>query len=290
MFCSARKHLLEGTYQQSTNTCLTCYYDTYGKDLLKDYIIRNVHGAKCPDYHCSVSMGCGWIGSHHGGARMTCGKCSNSGNFHPGLSDKGSQMLNYISGHGACVTVQKQQKFVPEKKEDEREREEIERKYRIERVLAEQAYKKRQEEQEEQEVEAKKRKAVELRNNIRNVITEIGQSNDKIMKNIKNGFGYVFHFHNGVLNNVTYKNIPLKPVNSYCCCFKFRYSNSKILLKLFLKNVNKDCVYIYDSFKNFINIQTNANNINYNTFDDRTDYSATAVLVQKNGRYGLIFV
>lgn len=76
------------------------------KMLSKQYLINNVAGCRCVDYHCTVTMGCGWIGSHHGGARMTCGKCSRTGPFHPGMSDEGFDLFNRVIRSASALKSQ----------------------------------------------------------------------------------------------------------------------------------------------------------------------------------------
>jgi hypothetical protein len=293
MFCSQLKHRLRGAHEIRTGECYGCHFDRYGADSLKQFLIKNVAGCKCPDYHCSVTMGCGWIGSHHGGSRMTCGKCSSNGNYHPGMSDAGFETFNYVINHRSNITSEERSMLIAQQEQERLQKEQQERaitlaakEYKLNQILKHREHEtiQRQEEHDRQE-----KYKQEAKLNIIRFTSEIKQSNDNIMKNINSGHGYVFYFRGGELYNIQYQFIQLKPVTSYCCFIKFKYSDHKTLLKLFVKALQDDRMYKYNSIDDIIRIYAPRKNSHYHTFT-YCNSESTAVLVYKNGQYGLISI
>jgi hypothetical protein len=247
MICSRNLHRLATNTEQRTGICLTCTCNSMSESEFKSYLIKNVNGAKCPDSFCSVSMGCGWIGSHHGGARMTCGKCSHGSHFHPGLSDSGYELFNYIRNQQANISVNERQALLAnesKKREntakERQEQEERTRQYKADYYIRQSEYCKAQSDaqrtKEQQNLDDHDKHIKDLIN----VIDQINKSKDKIMSDImEHNKGYILRYSQRMFTyntsiycvDIVYTNIP-KLKSKYCCFTR----SQKSILKGYIKS------------------------------------------------------
>ena len=110
----------------------------------------------------------------------------------------------------------------------------------------------------------------------------IKESPDSIMRGIKDGHGYVFYILNNELLNIQYQAIPLQPMKT---CIFFTVSDRGALVKMFAKAAQDDRMYTHSDIDGLVRRHANSNN---------TDWAARvvrrAVLVHKDGKYGLISI
>jgi hypothetical protein len=294
MICSAKEHRMIYQYEIDSGICLTCTCNRIGINDFREYIIKYVGNAKCQDYHCSVTMGCGWIGSHHGGARMTCGKCSGN-SFHPGLSDYGFKLFNYISNQNARITVNERQALLAseeqKRKKEAKERQEQEentRKYTPKpqeyyRIESENKHKKEQQNLDNHNKHIK---------DLINLIDKINKSKQQIMTDIKkHNKGYIIRncqinskYNSRIYcSDIVYTTIP--KLKSKYCCFT---SSQNSILSSYIKRTN-----CYQT--NLLEIINTLRNVE----DVKTQYKITGhygsrhydeLLIYKNNKFGFMLL
>lgn len=247
--CRNYAHYLCFEYERTTNICLSCVYNNLGKSEyeFKKYIIQNIKGAKCPNSLCEVTMGAGWIGSHHGGPRMKCGSCSSYNHYHPGMSDSGYEIFNYILCGKSNISAQDKAEISERlaKENEEMERIQIQQKNRKEAIERDRQRDKRIQ-QEEQRIsdEAKYLKQYnEQMKRIKDTFDHVVKYPDDIMRNVtRKGHliqGYVFHFVNNACFDATYEQITLREIHEYVCCFKIKHKSQKVLHELFMHYIKR---------------------------------------------------
>jgi hypothetical protein len=263
----------------------------------KSYLIKNVNGAKCPDSFCSVSMGCGWIGSHHGGARMTCGKCSHGSHFHPGLSDSGYELFNYIRNQQANISVNERQALLAyeseKRRNEDKKRQEQEERYNKFNNDYYLRYNENLKAEHDEKCRKEQRNLDDYNKHIKdliNVIEQINKSKDKIMSNImEHNRGYILRYnrccfwdHTSIFCvDIVYTTIP--QLKSKFCCFT---RSQESILKSYSKSTKCDDINLYDII----------HTLRYNE-DVKTQYTKygscgsfynNKLLICKNNKFGFI--
>uniref|UniRef100_A0A6C0E8J0 Uncharacterized protein n=1 Tax=viral metagenome TaxID=1070528 RepID=A0A6C0E8J0_9ZZZZ len=259
--CKNYQHYLYFSYESVTGDCLSCKCNQLSNDHeFKQYLRMNVQGAKCPNRFCEVTMGRGWVGSHHGGARMTCGDCSGNYNFHPGLSNDGNAVFNHVTSGRSNIT-QNDKNILAEKikmyeqkrceEEEQRRKDDIQRKENQIRIAVRQA-----------EIDYANDKSRENANLIKynNQLSEFTKfvnnlinNPDSIMTGIKETpmKGYLickscplyhqYGCHEGLYYRGVYGSVRPKPKNEYICCCKIVHKNINTLTKFVRNDIKKMC-------------------------------------------------
>uniref|UniRef100_A0A6C0E9J5 Uncharacterized protein n=1 Tax=viral metagenome TaxID=1070528 RepID=A0A6C0E9J5_9ZZZZ len=251
--CKNYQHYLYFSYESSTGDCLSCKYIQSSNDHeFKQYLRRNVPGAKCPNSLCEVTMGRGWIGSHHGGPRMTCGDCSGNYNFHPGLSHDGYKAFNDVKSGCFNITQSDRNKLAEKIRMDEqkrREEEEQRRKDDIERKQNQIRSAMRQAEIDNARAQLRENENLIKYDNQRSEFTKfvnnLINNPDSIMAGIKETpmKGYIIHRYDGIYDGKYGIVHPAPRVKTkYVCCFKTVDKNiNASSTKFVLNDIKKMC-------------------------------------------------
>jgi hypothetical protein len=256
-------------------------------------------------------MGCGWIGSHHGGARMTCGDCSSSYNFHPGLSNDGHKIFEHVRMRKSNISFEDKQKNansikkIKEENEKMREKEQLLKKQREDYAMAESqkvwcAQSKQMEYERESKYSQKLKSYNESIRQIDDICNKVTKNPDCIMNGIGKELvtGYVFEFDRNNCISVAYRSVFLKPIIVYTLCCGTRVTKQKYLHKFLkkdikdkLKSSNLPTLYTRQMFIDKIYSSTRDDEyktkyVNYGSSGD----IIKNLLVYKDGRYGFVYL
>jgi hypothetical protein len=254
--CKGNQHYLYFSYESSTGDCLSCKCIQLSNDHeFKQYLRRNVPGAKCPNRFCEVTMGTGWVGSHHGGSRMTCGDCSGNYNFHPGLSNDGYKAFNDVNSGCFNITQSDRNKLAEKIRMDEqkrREEEEQRRKDDIERKQNQIRIAIRQAEIDYAHDQSRENANLIKYNNQRSefarFVNNLINNPDSIMAGIKQTpiKGYLVYRSSGASNGGiyyrgVYGTVHPSPRTEYICCCKTIHKNINTLTKFVRNDIKNMC-------------------------------------------------